>query len=538
MTSYTSTNPSSGEPRSPLFGTATFSTLSPTQTPYSSSRLSSERSITPIGSNYDTELSSPRQMRRILVSPPPSSRDSDTYTYSDENSMDDAAEVEAALSMVDDEIANTEDALTEWSRGGSSVVTSSSYTGQYSATTSATPATYLSGDYRSLADTLLDRERRVLSTISEHTENPSRPTSFAQSGSGQGSRPNTLYSIPGESRRSVNLEGRVSPVLPSLHTRAATDPSGTPGAHTPGRVLNVPGRRAGELIAFFEEKQTTTGRESPRLFGHTRTLSAPMGPRSPAPRSPSPYTTTMSPSMSTFGHTATTTGYGYGSTAGYGTSTYGYSSRPSSPTKSRSGSTVSSSGPMSSLLSPPPRGPTSLSADSRYPPTSSGTFTQTRSGPSTFTGTGPTATSSYTNTNTFTSSGFTTTATPTASSLRRPQTSPRSPLTSVRNIVAAWKERTPSLGKSVRSNNTSPSPTQGDGLFSLRRRAERGNARLRDRAFGGLDESGRRVEGGGYDAEMSTSGDASMSGSGALPPAFDLSELGQYANAGDAQEVS
>ncbi|KAI0634288.1 hypothetical protein C8Q77DRAFT_1056676 [Trametes polyzona] len=542
MTSYTSTNPSSGEPRSPLFGTATFSTLSQTQTPYSSSRLSSERSVTPIGSNYDsTEVSSPRQMRRILVSPSPSSRDSDTYTYSDENSMDDAAEVEAALSMVDDEIANTEDALTEWSRGSSSVVTSSSYTGQYSATTSATPATYLSGEYRSIADTLLDRERRVLSTISEHTENPSRPNSFAQSGSGQGSRPVTQYSNPGENRRSANLDGRVSPTLPSFHARAATDPSGTPGANTPGRAVNVPGRRAGELIAFFEEKQTASGRDSPRLYGHTRTLSAPMGPRSPAPRSPSPYTTTMSQSMSTFGHTASTTGYGYGSTTGYGTSTYGYGSRPSSPTKSRAGSSVSSSGPIPSssyLMSPPPRGTPSLSSDSRFFPSTSGTFTQTRSGPSTFTATGPTTTGTYTNTNTFSSSGFTTTATPTASSLRRPQTSPRSPLTSVRNIVAAWKERTPSLGKSVRSNNTSPSPTQGEGLFSLRRRAERGNARLRDRAFSGLDESGRRVEGGGYDGEMSTSGDASLSASGVLPPAFDLSELGQYAGASDAQEVS
>ncbi|KAI0672290.1 hypothetical protein C8Q78DRAFT_1188212 [Trametes maxima] len=537
MTSYTSTDPSGGEPRSPLFGTATFSTLSPTQTPYSSSRLSSERSLTPIGSNYDTEVSSPRQMRRILVSPSPSSRDSDTYAYSDENSLEDVAEVEAALSLMDDEIADTEDALTQWSRGSSSVGASTSYTGQYSAASSATPATYLSGDYRSLAETLLDRERRVLSTISEHTENPSRPNSFAQSGSGQGSRPNTHYSTnPGDNRRSANLDDRTSPALQSYHARAATDPSGVPSGHTPGRVVNVPGRRAGELIAFFEEKQTGSGRDSPRLLGHTRTLSAPMGPRSPAPRSPSPYTTTMSQSMSTFGHTASTTGYGYGSTTGYGTSTYGYGSRPSSPTKSRSGSSVSSSGPMSTLLSPPPRGSTSLSADSRFPPTSSGTFTQTRSGTGTFTGTGPTTSGTYTNTNTFSSTGFTTTATPTASSLRRPQTSPRSPLTSVRNIVAAWKERTPSLGKSIRSNNTSPSPTQGDGLFSLRRRAERGNARLRDRAFGGVDETGRPVEGAGYDAEMSTSGDASLSASGVLPTAFDVSELGQYANPGGTQE--
>ncbi|KAI0698971.1 hypothetical protein C8T65DRAFT_558944, partial [Cerioporus squamosus] len=518
MTSYSS---SSGEPRSPLFGTATFSTLSPTQTPYSSSRYTySERSATPIGSNTGSELSSPRQMRRIIVSPSP---DSDSETYTDENSLDDVREVEAALSLVEDEIDNTEDALTEWSRGSSSVGTSTSFTGQYSAATSATPSSYVSEGYRTMTDALLDRERRVLSTISEHTENPSRPNSFAQSGSG--SRPNTQYSNNSGNRASANLEER-----PSLafHSRAATDPSGTPAT---GRVLNVPGRRAGELIAFFEEKQTTTGRDSPRLFGHTRTLSAPMGPRSPAPRSPgprspSPYTTTMSPSMSTFGQT---TSYGYGTTTGYGSSTYGYSSRPSSPTKSRASSSLSSSEPittMSSFMSPPARG-TTLSSDSRFVPTTSETFTQSRSGPSTYTGSGTTTSGTYTNTFT----GFTTTATPTASSLRRPQTSPRSPLTSVRNIVAAWKERTPSLSKSMRSNTTSPSPTQGDGLFSVRRRADRGGARLRDR---GVDEAGRST--GAQSAVDASSGDA-LSTSGLLPT-FDIDELGQFANAGGAQEVS
>lgn len=446
--------------------------------------------------------------------------------------------------MVDDEIANTEDVLTEWSRGSSvSASTHTSFTGQHSAATSVTPSSYMSDDYRPITPALLDRDRRVLSTISEHTEERSRPNSFAQSGSGQGSRPNTMYtipsipSIPSENRRSANLEDRVSP---ALHTRSATDPtSNSPAPHLAGRVLNAPGRRAGELIAFFEEKRAET--ESPRLFGHTRTLSAPMGPRSPAPRSPgprspSPYTTTMSQSMSTFGHTASTTGYGYGS------STYGYSSsRPSSPTKSRGGSVVSSSGPMSSVLSPPQRG-TTLSSDSRFYPTTSGTYTQTahtRSGSDTYTGSGTgTAGPSGTYSSTFT--GFTSTATPTSSSLRRPQTSHRSPLTSVRNIVAAWKERTPSLSKSVRSTGTPPSPNQGgDGLFSLRRRAERGAARLRDRALEGDYEEGQPMEGeGGFEAGASSSGDPTMSTSGMLPATFDIAELGQYANAGGAQEVS
>ena len=482
-------------------------------------------------------------MRRIVVSPSPSSRDYDSEIYTEENSMDDAREVEAALSMVDDEIAHTEDALTEWSRGSSvSASTHSSFTGTHSATSSVTPSSYVSEGHRPVTPGLLDRDWRVLSTISEHTEERSRPTSYAQSGSGQGSRPSTMYSIPSipsENRRSANLDDRVSP---ALHTRSATDPtSSSPAPPASGRVVNVPGRRAGELIAFFEEKRTET--ESPRIFGHARTLSAPMGPRSPAPRSPvpraeSPYTTTMSQSMSTFGYTTSTAGLGYGSTTGYGSSTYGYtSSRPSSPTKSRAGSAVGSSGGMSSILSPPQRG-TTLSSDSRlYTTTSSGTYTHTRSGSDTYTaGTGATPSGSYSSTFT----GFTSTATPT-SSFRRPQTSPRSPLTSVRNIVAAWKDRTPSLSsRSARSATPSGSPTQGeDGLFSLRRRAERGAARLRERALGEVGEYGQgQEEDTGVDAGASSSGDPTLSTSGMLPAPFDIAELGQYASAGGAQEVS
>ncbi|EJF61725.1 hypothetical protein DICSQDRAFT_13280, partial [Dichomitus squalens LYAD-421 SS1] len=323
-------------------------------------------------------------MRRIIVSPSPSSRHAYSDDYSDENSIDDIQEVEAALSMVDDEIANTEDALTEWSqsRGGSSVGASdyssqTGFTGQYSGASSVTPSSYVSEGFRPMTDALLDRERRVLSTISEHTEERSRPTSFAQSGSG-----------------GINLEGGMASPVP-FHSRSATDPSGShsPAPGATGRVLNVPGRRAGELIAFFEEKRAETG--SPRLLGHTRTLSAPMGPRSPAPRSPaprspSPYTTTMSQSLSTFPYTGGSTTYGYGTTTGYGSSTYGYSSRPSSPTKSsRAGSSVSSSGPittMSSVLSPPSRG-TPLTSESRFTPTSN-TFTQTRTTTDTYTRTG------------------------------------------------------------------------------------------------------------------------------------------------------
>ncbi|KAN0081188.1 hypothetical protein V8E55_008812 [Tylopilus felleus] len=43
---------------------------------------------------------------------------------------------------------------------------------------------------------------------------------------------------------------------------------------------------------------------------------------------------------------------------------------------------------------------------------------------------------------------------PTVSSLRQPQTLPRSPLTSVQNIVATWKERIPALGKAQSSTKS------------------------------------------------------------------------------------
>ena len=76
----------------------------------------------------------------------------------------------------------------------------------------------------------------------------------------------------------------------------------------------------------------------------------------------------------------------------------------------------------------------------------------------------PTPKKSYSNPNT--STHFSTPP----SELRRPQTSPRSPLTSVRNIVALWKERTSAgAAKSV----SSVSPSAGiDDLQGIRRRVE------------------------------------------------------------------
>ena len=55
-------------------------------------------------------------MHRITVSPAPS-RHTCSDDYYDDYSTDDMREAEATLCMVDDKIANAEDALTRWCRG-------------------------------------------------------------------------------------------------------------------------------------------------------------------------------------------------------------------------------------------------------------------------------------------------------------------------------------------------------------------------------------------------------------------------------------
>ncbi|THH16604.1 hypothetical protein EW146_g4054 [Bondarzewia mesenterica] len=484
--SYSSSDPSRTGPRSPLFGTATFSTV---ETPLSPSRYSyTSRSRTPTQSSDDSDMSSGHQMRRINVSPSPSTNrysNSDSYMYSDDNSIDDAAEVEAALSVMDNELNQTEDELTEWSRGSS--VTPSSY---LSGSATSPTLTTTNSSFIPFTNTL--RDGRILSTITERTENiSSRPTSHNLSGAG--SRPT-----------SGNLGG-ARPL--STHARGATDSS------VGDRPTASAGRRAGDLIAFFEDKTATTDSGSLlHTYGHGRTLSAPSGPRSPSPYA-SNFTNsfTNSQSMPTFGTFTGTvaTSYGYGS---------GYGSRPSSPTKSRTTTTHTSStaGPRSINVGGSTYGGTSVNTN---------TFTP----------------SSYISSNTFT-------GTPTASTLRRPQASPRSPLTSVRNIVAAWKDRTPSLGKSgqspaasVASSMSAASPP-GEGFFSLRRRAERGLMRLRDRAPADEEyndtQANRKSDPPPYDnsnrqaAAPSTPRSASTSLSSSLiPPPFDLAELGTFARA-------
>jgi len=411
-------------------------------------------------------------MRRITVSPSPSSRHSGSglHSWSEDDSLRDDAEVEAALSALDNELDQTEDALTEWSRGSS--VTPSSY---LSGSASSPSFTSSSSIYIPFTNTL--RDARILSTITERTENPSsRPTSHN-------------LSVP--SRPASDAIRRSTA---SLHARGATEPglSGITSA-----------RRTGDLIAFFEDKSSSSDSSSP--YGHRRTGSVPAGPRSP-----SPYTQ-MSQSIPTFG----TTTYGYGSS----------DSRPSSPSKSWTSQSQSyaSGSPSRSFLSLPPRSSTTGFDSSRLDSPHSSSETPTHS-------------------NTFTSTSYRTTDTSITAqgpSLRRPQTSPRSPLSSVRNVVAAWKSRSPSIDKSsqVSSNKSPTDATPEEGFFSIRRRAERGFQRERTSISDESRPSTFRTSSRDQEEIPSTPRTStSLTPSGIVPPPFDLTELGTFTK--DSQEVS
>ncbi|KAG9313810.1 hypothetical protein JVU11DRAFT_6171 [Chiua virens] len=440
-----SSDNSNTDPRSPPYGTATFTSFTNSQSMFSPSRYSYTSSDTPLASSDSDDATSDRRMRRVNVSP---TRSANSYdSYSDENSIEDRAEVEAALTDLDNEFNSTEDMLTEWSRS-----TGPSYT--------TTPSYSTSLDTYSI----YNRDGNRLSTITERTENiPSRPVSYQR----DGARPTNLTSEG--HRLSAHPISIVSPG--HLHSRSVTD-------LTSDRPV---GKRTGHLIAFFEDRASP----SDTSFTHSRTSSMP-GNRVHSPLFPHSQST---PYMSS------TTGHGY-TTTGYGTST-GYASRPSSPAKSKTGSAISSASDSlssSSLLAPPTRGLT-------------GTTTQLT--PSDFA-------SAFTNTFAEARSSTNTSAvSPTVSSLRRPQTSPRSPLTSVRNIVEAWKERT-SVGKATKASTESsvsvaPKP---DGRFGLRRRTSRVE---RQPASESADNA----------LNLPTT-PKSISGN-IIPPPFEMTELGAYA---------
>lgn len=201
--------------------------------------------------------------------------------------------------------------------------------------------------------------------------------------------------------------------LSSHHYRAATE----------SVPVVPPGRRAGDLIAFFEDK-----RAPDFSFGHSKAASA------PGPQSSSPHLSSNAAGLPGAFYTSRPNSPSKG----------GYGSRPSSPTKSSASSgfgTLLSPLGLSSLGGPafgsrmmsPPIG------DYRSPTAFSNIYSSTLTGPSrdysdTYVSS---ATYTETDTNTFTSPRTPIRRTPVQDTL------PRSPLTSVRNIVAAWKDRSP-----------------------------------------------------------------------------------------------
>ena len=139
-----------------------------------------------------------------------------------------------------------------YSPSSSEVGSYSSYSGSGmgSQTRSYTTGSYGSGS-RLSADVSPPRSGPAkphrLSTITERTENPSRPTSFQPSAGNQNSRLSA-----GTNRRSTH----------SSHLRSATEP-----AERVASPVNVP-KRTGELITLFEEKTS----DRPTL--HARWLSS------------------------------------------------------------------------------------------------------------------------------------------------------------------------------------------------------------------------------------------------------------------------
>ena len=205
-----------------------------------------------------------------------------------------------------------------------------------------------------------------LSTITERTENPqSRPTSFAE----------------------TNLSARrpdqdATPIRATRHNRASTD---VPQIKSPPFGPRAPtGPHVGEKVAYWEHRLGVT---SPNGT-HSRSSSEPSG-------------SSIQDTLTTFSRTAPT----------YATSSDYTTMRSISPSRS-------------------------YSVSDTYTP--SQTYTDTISGSDTLSRT-------FTNT---ASSSMTQTSLTSASTFRRPQGSPRSPLSAVRNIMQKWREQTPVNPKS------------------------------------------------------------------------------------------
>ena len=433
-------------------------------------------------------------IRRLNISPSPSQYNDDVDDRYDEgNSME---EIEATLQNFDDDYPDTEFSYSQWSPASysSTAPTFSSATGTFTYRGSPSFVSLPTFSSRSPLDRSFDPQAR-LSRITERTEE-SRPSSTAFSSV---SRP---LATPENLRRSVFPGGGTT----SFHSRSSTEP-------VVDRTLPVPGRLE-ELIAVFDSNAK-----------HSRGSSTPG-------RSSSPMFGTSQP--------ATTSN-------GYTTTSYGYGSRSSSPSKLRLGSSTSHPEPEShfSLLSPPVRPSTAFRTSAGMRPETPGYTTASYTTPS-YTGTpsgfSNTITGSYTTPNsdaktihgsedTLTRSTFTPTST-----LGKSQSPPRSPISSARNIVARWKERTPASVRTGASSGSAGSPlatpstlSHEDSRSGIRRRVGGARARLRQSHVAG--PSANPVQ--PISQEVQDTASVNSGRSGAFPPGFDLSEFSSYARSND-----
>ncbi|CAL1711832.1 unnamed protein product [Somion occarium] len=253
-----------------------------------------------------------------------------------------------------------------------------------------------------------------------------------------------------------------------VHTRSATE---TP--HSPRPLLHGPrspvGPRIGEKVAYWEQR---LGAISLADGAHSRSASEPseLWEQSSLTAQSHSMPTLTSFSRTTVSHTGT---------AGYTTS------RSTLPTKSS----------------------TFVSGATR----TTDTFTPTEP----FTGT-DTLSHSF-----MTMRSGTTAQTETTTTFRRPQTSPRSPLSAVRNIMQRWREQTPTAAKTDRSPSTGSPPSGGSGR-SKGSQHLRSELDLTPRIRGPTDEDEDRSR---------KSNNDKPSPSGSLASDFDIQALGGYVGA-------
>jgi hypothetical protein len=359
-------------------------------------------------------------------------------------------------------------------------------------------------------------ERHALSMISERTEGSAYTRSSIFGGGGI---MGTLgLALGGGHTRGGSVSSPTSDIFrrpASVHSRASTDPGselpprptapapvfsppttsdtatperGAPRSlrHTGSAVSSnalTPGRRAGDLIAMFEGKAGSdrSSGSSTSSFGSIRP--SPLAPGaalhsrvSSSDDKSEKRSSSGSSSSSSYGQVRSST-----LTSAF-PQTSGYTSSQSMPTASRTGG----ESPFPRSITSPMYDFTLDTLSSSRPPSPTKTFTQTQTSPtrSTFMSPPPplppnspahTPTRTPTSTRPSTPTASTAPLTPLTPSFPRPATARRSPLSSVRNIVAAWKDRSPSSGKKdgkegKETRERKEERKVSDGLFSIRRR--------------------------------------------------------------------